>query len=149
MFVPSAESLMIALKIDKSAFDGKGQVTIPAAFFKLLLQIALAESDFDEARYLRENPDVARAMKRGAIKSAHMHYVGFGYFEGRQGGGPVVDSEWYLNKYSDVASAVSDGRVESAESHFQSVGGGEGRSPGPEYEGDAALWKSAIQGTEP
>ncbi|WP_235884937.1 MULTISPECIES: hypothetical protein [Bradyrhizobium] len=146
MFVPSAESLMSALNLDKSALDGSGQVKVPAGLLKLLLQIAIAAAEFDEDSYLRENPDVAKAVSRREIESAHMHYIGFGYFEGRRGGGPAVDAEWYLGKYPDVAAAVRDGRVKSAEAHFLSIGGGEGRSPAADYEGEAAQWKSAIKG---
>ncbi|WFU39442.1 hypothetical protein QA640_34550 [Bradyrhizobium sp. CB82] len=146
MFVPSAESLMSALSANKSVLDGNGQVKIPARLLKLLLQVALAAADFDEESYLRENPDVAKAILRGEVESAHLHYIGFGYFEGRRGAGPVVDADWYLSKYPDVAAAVREGRIKSAEAHFHAIGGGEGRSPALEYESDAAQWKSAIRG---
>jgi hypothetical protein len=146
MFVPSVESLMTALKQDKSALDRAGHVRVPTGLLKLLLQIAIAAADFDEERYLQENPDVAKAVARGEVESAHMHYVGFGYFEGRRGGGPAVDADWYLGKYPDVAAAVREGRVKSAEAHFLSVGGGEGRSPAADYEAEAVQWKSAIRG---
>jgi hypothetical protein len=146
MFVPSAQSLMNTLNLETSALDGPGPIGVPAGLLKLLLQIAVAAAEFDEDGYLRENPDVAGAVSRGELESAHMHYIGFGYFEGRRGGGPAVDAEWYLGKYPDVAAAVREGRVRSAEAHFLSVGGGEGRSPAAEYEADAAQWKSAIKG---
>ncbi len=147
MFVPSAESLMTALNINKSVLDGNGQVKVPARFLKLLLQVALAAAEFDEDSYLRENPDVAKAISRGDVESAHLHYIGFGYFEGRRGGGPAVDADWYLGKYPDVAAAVREGRIKSAEAHFHAIGGGEGRSPALEYEADAAQWKSVIKGS--
>jgi len=146
MFVPSAVSLMNALGLDKAALDGPGPIKVPAGLLKLLLQIAVAAAEFDEDGYLRENPDVAKAVARGELESAHMHHIGFGYFEGRRGGGPAVDAEWYLGKYPDVAAAVKGGRVTSAEAHFLSIGGGEGRSPAAEHEAEAAQWKSAIKG---
>jgi hypothetical protein len=146
MFVPSAVSLMNALNLDKAALDSSGPINVPAGLLKLLLQIAVAAAEFDEDGYLRENPDVAKAVSRGELESAHMHYIGFGYFEGRQGAGPAVDAEWYLGKYPDVAAAVKGGRVTSAEAHFRSIGGGEGRSPAAEHEAEAAQWKSAIRG---
>jgi len=146
MFVPSIESLTNALNVDKSALNGDGTITVPAKLLRLLLQIALASSDFDEDTYLRQNPDVAKAISRNEIESARVHYIGFGYFEGRLGGCQAVDSTWYLSKYPDVAAAVKDGRVTSAEAHFHFIGGGEGRSPAPEYEPDAAQWKAALRG---
>ena len=147
MFVPSVESLTNALNVNKSALEGSGTIKVPAGLLKMLLQIALAAAEFDEDGYLSENPDVAKAVSRGEVDSAHMHYIGFGYFEGRRGGGPAVDAQWYLNKYPDVAAAVKDGRVKSAEAHFLSIGGGEGRCPAEDYEADAAQWKSAIKGS--
>ncbi|UFZ01822.1 hypothetical protein LQG66_21155 [Bradyrhizobium ontarionense] len=146
MYVPSADSLMAALNASKADLNGNGRIEVPARLLKLLLQIALATSEFDEQRYLAENPDVAKAIERGEIESAHMHYLGYGYFEGRKGSGPVVDTDWYLAKYPDVANAVRDGRLRSAEAHFHTMGGGEGRSPAADYEAEAAQWKAAIKG---
>jgi hypothetical protein len=146
MYVPSADSLMAALNASRADLNGDGRIAVPAPLLKLLLQIALAAADFDEKRYLARNPDVAGAIARGEIESAHMHYLGYGYFEGRQGGGPVVDESWYLAKYPDVAAAVRDGRIRSAEAHFNSMGGGEGRCPAADYEAEATQWKAAIKG---
>jgi hypothetical protein len=145
MYVPSADSLMAALHASRADLNGDGRIAVPAPLLKLLLQIALAAADFDEKRYLALNSDVAGAIARGEIESAHMHYLGFGYFEGRQGGGPVVDENWYLAKYTDVGAAVRDGRINSAEAHFNSIGGGEGRSPSANYEVEATQWKEAIK----
>jgi hypothetical protein len=144
MFVPSADSLMAALNASRAELNGDGRIEVPAPLLKLLLQIALATAEFDEQRYLNNNSDVANAIARGEIESAYMHYIGYGYFEGRQGGGPVVDENWYLQKYSDVANAIRDGRIKSAAQHFHLVGGAEGRSPNTEHEDNAAQWKKAI-----
>ena len=146
MYVPSADSLMAVLNASRADLNGNGRVEVPGPLLKLLLQIAVAATEFDEDGYLRENPDVAKAVSRGELESAHIHYIGFGYFEGRRGVGPAVDAEWYLGKYPDVGAAVKDGRVKSAEAHFFSIGGGEGRSPAAEHEAEAAQWKSAIKG---
>lgn len=144
MFVPSIESLAKTLKLESSALNGSGTVKIPAALLKLLLQIALAAGEFDEEGYLRENPDVEKAVARGEVESAHMHFIGFGYFEGRQGGGPEVDEQWYLMKYPDVAAAVRGGKIKSAADHFFAAGAGEGRSPNPDQEESALQWKKAL-----
>lgn len=145
MFLPSADSLMTALDASKADLNGNGRIEVPARLLRLLLQITLVTTEFDEQGYLSQNPDVAEALKRGEVESAQMHYIGFGYFEGRQGGGPTVDSEWYLVKYPDVAAAVREGRVRSAEAHFHSIGGGEGRSPNAEHQDDAVQWKEALK----
>ena len=68
MFVPSVQSLMSALNQDKAALDEAGHVRVPTGLLKLLLQIAVAAADFDEERYLQENPDVAKAVSRGRSK---------------------------------------------------------------------------------
>jgi hypothetical protein len=145
MFVPSMVSLLKALNVESSAFESGGKIEIPVALLKLLLQIALATAEFDEDSYLRENPDVARALAAGEIESAHVHYIGFGYFEGREGGGPDVDEPWYMHKYPDVATAIREGRIKSATQHFHSIGSAEGRSPGSDQEENAAQWKKAFR----
>jgi hypothetical protein len=136
---------MAALNASKADLNGSGRVEIPAKLLKLLLQIALVTSEFDEKRYLAENPDVAKAIELGEIESAHMHYVGYGYFEGRLGCGPVVNENWYLAKYPDVGSAVREGKIKSAAHHFHLVGAAEGRSPNAEQEEDAAHWKLVFR----
>lgn len=145
MFVPSFEALCSVLKLDQAEFHGGGTVRIPAALLKLLLQIALTAAEFDEEGYLKANPDVAKAVERGEIESAYMHYIGFGYFEGRQGGGPAVDEKWYLQRYPDVANGIQVSQIASAAQHFYRIGAAEGRSPNAEQEYSAAQWKSAIR----
>lgn len=146
MFVPSAESLTNALNASKSSLDGNGSMEVPAKFLKLLLQIALAASDFDEEGYLKKNPDVGKAIDRGEVESARVHYIGYGYFEGRQGAGPEVDEKWYLQNYPDVAAAVRERKISSAKDHFHAVGAGEGRSPNSNLQDDAQQWKGALKG---
>jgi len=145
MFVPSIESLSNKLHLNKAYLHSEGTVRIPAAMFKLLLQIALSTGEFDEAAYLRENPDVADAVERGEIESAYLHYIGFGYFEGRMGGGPEVDEEWYLQKYPDVVSGIESARINSASQHFHRVGAAEGRSPNAYQQDSAVQWKKALR----
>jgi hypothetical protein len=145
MFVPSAVSLLNALSVDRSTFERGGSIKIPAGLLKLLLQIALAAADFDEEGYLSANPDVANAMTGGEVESAKLHYIVYGYFEGRQGAGPEVDEEWYLQAYPDVATAVREKKIPSATDHFQAVGAGEGRSPNADLQDDASHWKQALR----
>jgi hypothetical protein len=145
MYVPSADSLMAALNASRADLNGNGRVEVPARLLKLLLQIALATTEFDEQGFLSHNPDVAKAIGRGEVESAHMHFIGYGYFEGRQGSGPVVDEDWYLQQYPDVGSAVREGRIISAAQHFHLVGGAEGRSPNPEQIDAAQQWKMALK----
>ncbi len=145
MYVPSAISLLTALEADKSSFLKGQKIEIPVELLKLLIQIALASSDFNEDSYLSANPDVARAVEVGRIESAHLHYIRFGYFEGREGGGPEVDGNWYLRQYPDVAAAIKEGRVRSPQEHFHHVGAAEGRIPNPAQEDDAVQWKKALR----
>jgi hypothetical protein len=130
--------------MDRAAYERARDIPVPKEMFKFLVQVALANSDFNEAGYLRENPDVAAAVKSGKIEDARLHYVGFGYFEGRTGATPAVDERWYLNTYADVAQAVKLGKVASASEHYKVIGGSEGRSPSPEYVDVATQWKKAL-----
>jgi hypothetical protein len=146
MYVPPYESLLRSLNTSKSALEHVKDVTIPVGLLKLLLQVAIAYGDFDEKSYLKSNPDVRDAINRGEIENGQLHYIGFGYFEGRKG--VAVDESWYLEKYPDVALAVKEGRVDSATRHFNSIGAGEGRSPSADQQDNAAQWKKAIYGAQ-
>lgn len=143
MYVPPYQSILRSLKTTNSTARDDAGITIPLGLFKMLLQIAVANSDFDEDLYFKKNPDVRDAVSRGDIDSGHVHYIGFGYFEGREGG-TALDETWYLEKYPDVAAAVRDGLIPSASRHFLLVGGGEGRSPNAAEEADAAQWKRVL-----
>jgi hypothetical protein len=146
MYVPPYEALVRSLGATPTAIASAKVVMIPGALLKLLLQMAVAHSDFDEERYLALNPDVKAAVERGEIESGHVHYVGFGYFEGRLGGMDDVDEDWYLRAYPDVAQALRDKQVASASQHFYLVGGGEGRSPNADQLENAMRWKSTLRG---
>lgn len=143
MYVPPYNALLKALQIDRDYVENVGTVTIPIALFRMLLQFAVASSDFNEETYLKANPDVAEAARRSEVASGFAHYIGFGYFEGRRGGMPF-DEKWYKNAYADVTKAISNGEINSAEDHFYAVGGGEGRCPSATENFTAAEWKRAL-----
>jgi hypothetical protein len=146
MYVPPFEALLRTLDTDKESLEAAKKITVPAALLKLLLQLAVAHSDFDEDRYLQANPDVRDAVQRGDLESGQMHYIGFGYFEGRKGGGTKVDERRYLREHPDVAAAIRDGKVKSASDHFHTIGAAEGRSPSADQAANAAEWKKALHG---
>ena len=144
MYVPPFDSILRAIGTDRAGFDAASSVVIPKELLRLLLQVAVASSDFNEAGYLRENPDIAEGVRRGSVEDARTHYVGYGFFEGRVGATPSVDERWYLRSHSDVAQAVKQGGVASAAAHYNMIGAAEGRSPNPEYTAVAAQWKLAL-----
>ncbi len=119
-------------------------VVIPEDLLKKILQVALSTADFDEASYLKENPDVAESVRRGSVPDAKFHYVNYGYFEGRKGAIPV-DAVWYERQYPDVASAIRSGKadVKSPSEHFYVAGAAEGRAPNAASQGAVkAFFKS-------
>jgi hypothetical protein len=144
MYVPPYDSLLKRIGSTTEQLEKTDPVPVPGRLLKLLLQLAVAYSDFDEDGYLRVNSDVRNAVERGQIESGHLHYIGYGYFEGRKGGTAVVEEDWYLQKYPDVAAAIKEGRVKSAFDHFNLIGAAEGRSPSAEQEETAAQWKMAM-----
>jgi hypothetical protein len=144
MYVPPFDSLLKAIGLNIADFQNSVEVVVPTELLRLLLQVTVASSEFNEEDYLRDNPDVARAIKSGAVEDARLHYVGFGYFEGRSGATPEVDEAWYLRRYADVAAAVASKAVASAAEHFKVIGASEGRSPSAFYLPAAEQWKKAI-----
>lgn len=145
MYVPPFDSLLKAIGMTRAEFERSTEVSIPTELFKLLLQVAIANSDFNEKGYLKINPDVADAVKSRAIQDARLHYVGFGFFEGRGGATPEVDEAWYLRMYADVADGVGSGQIELATEHFRVVGAAEGRSLSAAYVWAAEQWKKALR----
>jgi hypothetical protein len=146
MFVPPFDSLLRAIGITRDEFENSAEVVIPTELFKLLLQVTVVNSDFNTKGYLKANPDVAEAIRNGSTENARVHYVGFGFFEGRDGATPEVDEAWYLRTYTDVAAGVRSGQIASAAEHFRVVGAFEGRSPSAAYSITAEQWKKAVKG---
>jgi hypothetical protein len=144
MYVPPLESLYRHLAVRQLAFDGEQQVQLSSKFFKFILQLAIAHCDFDEGDYLDKNPDVRKAVERGEVESGFVHYVEYGYFEGRRGGIPSVDEKWYNKQYPDVAAGIAAGKIKDATEHFYSIGAAEGRSPNQANEIEAAQWKKVL-----
>jgi hypothetical protein len=144
MYVPPLDSLLKAIGVTRAEFENTSIVAVPTELLKLLLQVTVASGDFNEVGYLRDNPDIADAVKSGKLEDARLHYVGFGYFESRSGATPEVDESWYLRTYTDVADAVATKMVASATEHFRIVGASEGRSPNALYIPAAEQWKKAI-----
>lgn len=145
MYIPPYDAVLHNAGTSREELKDAAEVTIPMGLFKFLMQLAVANGDFNEAGYLKANPDVAEAVERGEIESARLHYIGFGYFEGRLGATPDVDERWYLRANPDVGAAVKAGKLSSAREHFTLAGAGEWRSPSPRYEGDAQQWKKALE----
>lgn len=89
----------------------------------------VGEVHVDEEWYLAKHPDVAEAIKDGAVASALEHYCFFGYFEHRMPYSIKVDSNWYVSQYDDVNLAITQNIFSSAQEHFEGVGFREGRHP--------------------
>jgi hypothetical protein len=83
----------------------------------------------DTEWYLFTNPDIADAIRSGAVANAVDHYITFGYYEHRMPYEIEVEEKWYLTQYPDVKDAVSKGLFPSARDHYYVVGFKEGRVP--------------------
>lgn len=144
-YVPEFTDLRARLGLATDALEASS-VTIPSALFKLLISDIVSRQAFDEDAYLAANPDVAEAVKRGAIISAREHYISHGYFEGRLPGSPKIDEVWYLSKYPDVAAAVRKGTIKDGGTHYGSAGLREGRVGSAKAQVAKSAW-DAVLGT--
>ena len=145
MYIPPFQALL-SIMSEGARNQRAKTIAVPEPILKLILRLALQEgSDFDESAYLRENPDVAESVRRGAIPSAKHHYVNYGYLEGRKGAIPV-DAAWYEKQYPDVSQAIRTGKakVKSAMEHFQVAGAAEGRAPNAASQAAALAWTNAM-----
>jgi hypothetical protein len=104
-------------------------VSVDQHFFFRLMKGVVKNISVDENWYLAKNPDVAEAIKRGAVKSGREHYLCFGYYEHRMPYKIVVVETWYLKSYPDVQAAVAKQVYSDAQTHFEIRGFREGRLP--------------------
>ena len=68
MYVPPFDSLLRAVGMTQAEFERSTRVTVPSELLKLLLQVAVANSNFNAKGYLKTNPDVAEAVRSGTIR---------------------------------------------------------------------------------
>ncbi len=74
---------------------------------------------FDEASYLRDNPDVAGAIARGDVASGYVHYLQYGLREGRT---IAVSAEEPRNKLIRTApTALVDGQSREIAQYFETL----------------------------
>lgn len=143
MYIPPYQ--LIQHKLDSLGGDqDSARLTAALAVMRCLLQEAVARVPFDEDDYMASNPDVATAIRRGEVSSAHDHYITDGYFEGREGAGSAFDEAWYLKQNSDVALAVKSGHWTSGWQHYREVGMYEWRSPMREAEAAVERWRVML-----
>ncbi len=128
-YLPPFET--IKLFFTMTSFRGKLTATAPFDDVRRMISALLGGVHVDEAWYLDRNPDIAKAIRDGIVKSGKDHFVNDGYFEGRMPYPIKVDEAWYLAQYPEVAEAVRNGLMESAQRHFEEHGYREGRRPGP------------------
>jgi hypothetical protein len=98
-------------------------------------------SDWNEALYLRVNPNVPPEMARGTFLSGYHHYLAAGRSEKREGG--TVPRDWdeegYLQINPDVQYHITQGFFLSGYHHYLVAGRAEKRSTG----GHPAGWNEA------
>lgn len=80
---------------------------------------------FNETYYLKQNPDVAAAVKAGAYKSGLAHWQAFGQYEDRPAT-PYFDWEVYRDNNPDLVAAGIDTKAELTQ-HFNNYGYAEAR----------------------
>ena len=144
MYVPHYDAILHAIGTSREELAGKTKVEIPLSLFKFLLQIAVVHGEFNLSGYLAANRDVQEAAKKGQVQDPKLHYVSFGFFEGRRGATPAVDESWYRRTYSDIAAAVRKGEISSGGEHFNAMGAEEFRGPSQDFLADASEWKRAT-----
>ena len=111
-----------------------GYIAVDQFLFFELMARRLQHVAVDTEWYLKTYPDLAEAIKSGAVKSAVHHYARFGYFEHRLPREIKVDEAWYLEAHPDVKEAISKKVYASAQEHYQIAGFREGRLPYPGFD---------------
>jgi SAM-dependent methyltransferase/ectoine hydroxylase-related dioxygenase (phytanoyl-CoA dioxygenase family) len=86
-----------------------------------------AEGEFDETWYLNAYPDVADAVRSGALRSGFTHWMKSGKAEGRipppgYTEGESFDADWYAASYHAVAADIAAGLAQDADEHYRLIG---------------------------
>jgi hypothetical protein len=144
MYVPHYDAILHGIGTNRAELSKRQAIEIPVSLFKFLLKIALTNAEFNLPGYLAMNRDVQDAAKKGQVPDANVHYVNFGFFEGRRGATPAVDEAWYRRNYLDIAAAVRRGDIASGGEHFNTIGAEEFRAPSAVFVEDALEWEKAC-----
>jgi hypothetical protein len=115
----------LGLTLERLQTGSKAAVSLPV--IKAVLCAAAASLPFDREFYLRTYPDIRGAFEVGKIKDLRIHFIEFGYLEGRMGAQPEFDEDFYKSLYPDIAAAIANGEVKSALDHYIYAGSFEGR----------------------
>jgi hypothetical protein len=126
-YLPPFELLKRLLTI--SNVRGETMVSCPYENMVQMIRKLIMGVEVDEAWYLERYPDIADAIERGVVKSARLHFVNDGYFEGRIPFPIQVNERYYLAENQGVADYVRTGMLESGQQHFDENGYAEGRLP--------------------
>lgn len=126
-YLPPFEILRSYLTIS----NVKGELMVSCSYENLvqMLRRVIMGVEVSETWYLERYPDIADAIEKGLVKSARLHFVNDGYFEGRIPFPIRVDERYYLEQNSGVAEYVRKGMLESGQQHFDENGYTEGRLP--------------------
>lgn len=143
-YFPSIEYLAAGLRLPKENLQGPKKTLVSYDLLRTLLRHALEALPFDEKAYLKQNPDLAVAWKRGEIGNLHEHFVNTGYFEGRGLTSVAFDEKWYVSTYSDVAEGIRKGQISTAKEHYEMVGEKEGRAPNPRVLDAVQAWNKLL-----
>ncbi len=120
---------LIRRMVEVSTIRGELRVSLSYDDFIKILRLMISGVEVDEAWYLEEYEDIARAVVAGQVASAKQHFVDDGYFEGRMPFPMPVNERWYLEQNPDVAESVRKGIIGSGQQHFVDDGYREGRLP--------------------
>ena len=126
-YLPPFEILKAFLTIS----NVKGELMVSCTYENMvqLLRRVIIGVEVDEAWYLDRYPDIAEAISQGVVKSARLHFVNDGYFEGRMPFPIRVDERYYLAQNAGVSDFVRKGMLVTGQQHFDENGYAEGRLP--------------------
>jgi hypothetical protein len=147
-YFPEYEAMCHSLCIDINNQPKDNRIAVTSGFLIALMKVALESSPFRESDYLKFNPDIAEAQRRGDIGDLHRHFIDHGYFEGRRAYAFKVDEDWYLKVNLDVALAVRERDIESAVEHYHLSGEHEWRAPNEACAEEVNRWRDVLLGMQ-
>lgn len=106
-------------------------------YFTSPLSTSLLSNPVDETLYLAANPDIAAAVRVGALTSGAAHWTAYGRAEGRAPS-PFFDAAYYAGHNEDLSAAFGQDVARLLE-HWLNYGIVEGRAASPLFDPKAYL----------
>ena len=107
--------------------EGRSILTVQRIPLTELAIVLAQQAAYDESFYLKQYPDVEKAIARGVFKTGREHFLQFGFLEGRCGSLEHFDARAYYDANPDLQKVFKTFDADELRKHYLDMGCAEGR----------------------